>query len=114
MDELGGGSEYAHSSFCLTPDVFGPEGDVDVEQLLHGQGEGLLIAHHAHVVQAVEVREGLEIGLVLDELLCPPVEESDVGVGANNRLEKTRNANVKCGDKDSLLSVSLAAGAKQE
>ena len=40
-------------------DVLGPQGNVDVEELLHGEAVALLIAHHAHVVQAVEVWQSL-------------------------------------------------------
>lgn len=41
------------------PDVLGPDGDIDVEQLLHGEGVGLLVAHHGDVVQPIKVRESL-------------------------------------------------------
>ena len=44
----------------LTSDVLGPDRNVDVEQLLDGQGEALLAAHHRDVVQAVEVGQGLK------------------------------------------------------
>ena len=43
------------------PDVLGPDGDIDVEQLLHGEGVGLLVAHHGDVVQPIEVRECLPV-----------------------------------------------------
>ena len=43
------------------PDVLGPEGHVDVEQLLHGERVGLLVAHHWDIVQSVKVRESLQV-----------------------------------------------------
>lgn len=46
----------------LTSDPLRPEGRADVEQLLHGQGVGLLVAHHGDVVQAVEIGQGLAKG----------------------------------------------------
>lgn len=46
----------------LTSDPLRPEGWADVEQLLHGQGVRLLVAHHGDVVQAVEIGQGLAKG----------------------------------------------------
>ena len=37
-------------------DPFRPLWHLDIQQLLHSQAEALLIGHHAHVVQPVEVR----------------------------------------------------------
>ena len=42
------------------PDVLCPEGHVDVQQLLHSERVGLLIAHHWNVVQPIKVRESLQ------------------------------------------------------
>jgi len=42
-----------------TSDPLSPRGRADVEQLLHGQGIGLLVAHHGDVVQTVEVGQRL-------------------------------------------------------
>lgn len=43
----------------LTSDPLSPQRRADVEQLLHGQGIGLLIAHHGDVVETVEVGQCL-------------------------------------------------------
>ena len=40
-------------------DPFGPRRDVDVEQLLDGEAEALLVDHHGYIVQPVEVGESL-------------------------------------------------------
>ena len=44
----------------LTSDVLGPQWHVDVEELLNGEREALLVAHHGHVVQAVKVGQSLK------------------------------------------------------
>ena len=40
-------------------DVLGSLWDVDVEELLDGETEALLVHHHRHVVETIEIREGL-------------------------------------------------------
>jgi hypothetical protein len=59
---------------------------LNVEELLHGKSEALFVGHHRNVVETVEVREGLEIGLVLDQLLGSSVQKTDVGVGTDDFL----------------------------
>lgn len=68
------------------PDPLGSLGDLDVQELLDGEGEALLVGHHGDVVEAVEVGQGLQIGLVLDQLLGAAVQEADVGIGADDLL----------------------------
>jgi hypothetical protein len=60
--------------------------DLDVEQLLHGEGVAELVGHHRDIVEAVKVREGLDVRLVLDELLRPAVQQANVGVRAQDLL----------------------------
>ena len=67
-------------------DVLGALGDVDVEQLLDGEGEDLLVGHHGAVIEAVEVGQGLQVGLIFDQLLGAAVQQADVGVGADDLL----------------------------
>lgn len=67
-------------------DVLCSLGDLDVEQLLDGQREALLVGHHRDVVQTVKVGQGLQVGAVLDELLGAAVQQADVGVGTHNLL----------------------------
>ena len=47
----------------------------------------LLIAHHAHIVQTVKVRQSLHVGLVFNQLLCASVQQPDVGVSLGHRLK---------------------------
>jgi hypothetical protein len=37
------------------PDVLGTVWDLNVQQLLHGQREALLVGHHGYVVETVKV-----------------------------------------------------------
>lgn len=61
----GGGSWSPHGNStgtrvaALTSDPLSPQRRADVEQLLHGQGIGLLVAHHGDVVETVEIGQCL-------------------------------------------------------
>lgn len=68
------------------PDVLGALRDLDVQQLLDGQGKALLVRHHGNVIQSVEVRQGLHVGLIFDQLLGTTMKQTDVGVRADNLL----------------------------
>src|SRR5262249_24327877 len=48
--------------------------------------KGVLLAHRRDVVETVEIRDCLQIGLVLDELLGAAVQQSDMRVGSLNDL----------------------------
>uniref|UniRef100_A0A8W7PRP2 Uncharacterized protein n=1 Tax=Anopheles coluzzii TaxID=1518534 RepID=A0A8W7PRP2_ANOCL len=67
-------------------DVLGPQRDVDVEQLLDRERVALLVAHHRHVVEPVEVRQRLRVRLVLDQLLGAAVQQPDVRIRPHHRL----------------------------
>lgn len=58
--------------------------NLNIEQLLNGQRETLLVGHHGNIVKSVKVRQGLEICLVLDQLLSTSVEQTDMGVGSDD------------------------------
>ena len=54
------------------PYVLGPQWDVNIEELLYGQGETLLVTHHRDVVKTVEIGQGLELKtLEGNESSCP-------------------------------------------
>src|SRR5262249_54531562 len=57
-------------------------GDVDSQELLGCQRERMLLVHRRDVIEAVEIRQRLQIGLVLDQLLGPAVQQADVGIDA--------------------------------
>ncbi len=58
----------------------------DSEQPLGRQREGMLLVHRRDVVEAVEIGDCLEIGLVFDELLGAAVEKPDMGIDAHHDL----------------------------
>ena len=80
----------------LTSDILRSDGDVDVEQFLDGETVALLVAHHGHVVQAVEVGQRLGVSLVFYELLCAAVQQADVRVGGADRLQHVEALQAAC------------------
>lgn len=68
------------------PDVLGSLGNLDVQELLHGEREALLVGHHGDVIETVKVRQRLQVRPVLDQLLGAAVQQSDVGVGTHDLL----------------------------
>lgn len=68
------------------PDPFGTLRYLHVQQLLDREREALLVGHHGAVVQPVKVGQGLQVRLVLAQLLGSSVQQADVGVGAHNLL----------------------------
>jgi len=67
-------------------DVLSAEGYISIEKLLNGKGVRVLLSHHRNIIQTIEVRERLEVVLVLDQLLGTAVEEADVRVSALDDL----------------------------
>merc|ERR550534_2937446 len=67
-------------------DVLCPQRNINIQKLLHCQAVALLIAHHAHIVQTVKVRQSLHVGLVFNQLLCASVQQPDVRVSLGHRL----------------------------
>ena len=60
--------------------------DLEPEQLLGRQAEGVLLVHRRDVVEPVEVADGLQVGLVLDQLLGAAMQEADVRIDALDHL----------------------------
>ncbi len=52
------------------------------EQLFHRETERVLLVHRCDVVEPVEIRDRLQIGLLLDQLLCAAVQEADMRIDA--------------------------------
>ena len=59
---------------------------VDAEQLLDGEREGVLLAHRRDVVEPVEIRHRLQVGLVLDQLLGAAMQQADMRIAALDDL----------------------------
>jgi len=63
-----------------------PLGHLDAEQPLGGQREGMLLAHRAHVIEPVEIRQCLDVALVFDQLLGAAMQQPDMRIGALHHL----------------------------
>ena len=53
---------------------------LDAEQFFDRQHEGMLLVHRRDVVEPIEVSEGLQVGLVFDELLGAAMEQANVRI----------------------------------
>jgi hypothetical protein len=67
-------------------DELGALRDGDADELLYRERKGVLLVHRRHVVEAVEIRQRLEIGLVLNQLLGAAVEKPDMRIDALDDL----------------------------
>ncbi|KAI6770051.1 hypothetical protein HG530_004680 [Fusarium avenaceum] len=65
-------------------DELGSLRNFNVEKLLHGEREALLVGHHGDIIESIEVGKGLEICLVLDQLLGTSVQQTDVRIGSDD------------------------------
>lgn len=72
------------SKQCSNP--LGTLRNLDVQELLDGEGKALLVGHHGDVVETVKVGQSLEVRLVLAQLLGASVQQTDVGVGSDDFL----------------------------
>src|SRR5256886_15223459 len=61
-------------------------GHRDAEQLLGCQTERVFLIHRRDVIEPVEIGERLQVGLVLDQLLGPAVQKTDMRVDALDDL----------------------------
>src|SRR3546814_3044856 len=90
-------------------DVLPAQRRLDAQQPLGGQGEGMLLAHRRHVVEAVEVGHRLQVGLVLDELLGAAMQQADVRVGALDHLAvHHQRSEEHTSELQSLMRISYA------
>jgi hypothetical protein len=61
-------------------DELGALRDGQTQQLLGRQAEGMLLVHRRDVVEPVEIRDRLQVGLMLDQLLGAPMQEPDMRI----------------------------------
>ena len=59
---------------------------LDAEQFFGGETEGVLLVHRRDIVEPVEIRDRLQIGLVLDQLLGAAMQETDMRIDARDHL----------------------------
>ena len=67
-------------------DELGAARHLDAEQALGREAEGVLLVHGRDVVEPVEVADGLQIRLVLDQLLGAAMQKTDVRIDALDHL----------------------------
>src|SRR5262245_53594570 len=71
--------------------------NLNPEQLFDREAEGVLLVHRRDIVEPVEIGERLQIGLVLDQLFGPAMQQSDMRVDTLDNLaveleHKTKHA----------------------
>ena len=57
-----------------------------MQELFRREAEGVLLVHRRDVIEPVEIRDRLQIGLVLDQLLGAAVQQADVRIDALDDL----------------------------
>ncbi len=67
-------------------DVLSALGHFDAQQLLDGHHIGVLVTHHRDVIETVHVRDRLDEGARLGQLLSGPMQQADVRIGAHDDL----------------------------
>ena len=60
--------------------------DREAQQLLGGKAEGMFLVHRRHVVEAVEIGECLQVGLVFYEFLGAAMEQADMWIDTGDDL----------------------------
>src|SRR5262245_10497077 len=61
-------------------------GHLQLEEFLAGKAERMLLVHRRHIIEAIEIADGLQIGLVLNQLLSTAVKQTDVWIDAVHDL----------------------------
>jgi hypothetical protein len=59
-----------------------PDRHFEIEKLLDGEHEAVLHGHGRAIIEAIEIGEGLQVGLILGKLLGAAVEQPDMGIDA--------------------------------
>ncbi len=74
---VGDAGDFGHQH----PDVLRAFGHADAKEFFDGEAPDVLLAHHADVIEPIEIRQRLDVGFILDELFGTAVEQADVRVG---------------------------------
>jgi len=61
-------------------------GHLDPEQLLDRQAEAVLLVHRRDIVEPIEIRHRLHIGLRFDQLLGAAMQETDMRIDTLDNL----------------------------
>ncbi len=67
-------------------DKLAPDRNVNADQPFHGQRERVFLVHRRDIVEPVEIRHGLQIGLVLDQLFGAAMQQADVRIDPLDHL----------------------------
>ncbi len=59
---------------------------LDAEQFFGGEAERVLLVHRRDIVEPVEIRDRLQVGLVLDQLLGAAMQKTDMRIDARDHL----------------------------
>ena len=78
-------------------DQLGADGNLNAQQTLDRQAEGVLLIHRRHIVEAVEIGDVLEVGAVLHQLFSAAMQQADMRVNPLDHFavqlqHKTQNA----------------------
>ena len=81
-------------------DVLRTFGHFQAEHFFDGQAVGVLIAHHRHIVQAVHVGQGLDVGFVFGQFFGGAVQQTNMRISALHHfaveLEHQTQHTVRC------------------
>src|SRR5262249_41848781 len=90
-------------------------GHLDGEQLFNRQAKCVLLVHRRDIVEPVEIRHRLQVGLVLDQLFGAAMEQADMGVNALHHLaiefEHEAKHTMRCGMLRSEVDGEIAQGS---
>ena len=67
-------------------DVLGTLWHLNAHQFFDGQAVSVLVGHHGHIVQAVHVRQGLNVGFGFGQLFGGTVQQTNVRIGTLHNL----------------------------
>ena len=59
---------------------------LDAQQLFGRKAKGVFLVHRGDIVEPVEIRDRLQIGLLLDQLLGAAMQEADMRIDALDHL----------------------------
>jgi len=68
------------------PDQLAAQRHLDTQKPFDREGEGVLLIHRRDVVETIEIRNGLKVGLVLDQLLGATMQQPDMRVDARHEF----------------------------
>ena len=65
-------------------DILGADGHFDTDELLYRQAIGLFVDHHGNIIQAVHIRQGLQVSAGFGQFFGTAVQQADMRVGTQD------------------------------